>query len=166
MTRSNLNSAPPEHAVTCRRLRSGEPGVPAGVCGHGVERRLCVLGDVGAGRRGHLPRAARHTPLAVPGFSLGGHWTALTGHVLVSCCARVFVGRLVSLLNSRLVGLVVKASTSRAEDPGFDSRLRRGEFSGSSHTSVLKIGNPVATLPGTWCYKVSAGTDLPGVGIL
>ena len=31
----------------------------------------------------------------------------------------------------RLVGLVVKASATRAEDPGFDSHLRRGDFSGS-----------------------------------
>ena len=36
----------------------------------------------------------------------------------------------------RLVGLVVKASASGAEDPEFDSRLRRGNFSGSSHTST------------------------------
>ena len=28
----------------------------------------------------------------------------------------------------RLVGLVVKASASRAEDPGFESRLRRDFF--------------------------------------
>ena len=34
----------------------------------------------------------------------------------------------------RLGGLVVKASASGAEDPGFESRLRR-DFSGSSHTS-------------------------------
>ena len=47
----------------------------------------------------------------------------------------------------RLAGLVVKASASRAEDPGFESRLRR-DFSGSSHTSDLKIDFPVATLPG------------------
>ena len=47
----------------------------------------------------------------------------------------------------RLVGLVVKASASRAEDPGFESCLRR-DFSGLSHTSDLKIGTPVATLPG------------------
>ena len=39
------------------------------------------------------------------------------------------------LLFDRLVGLVVKASTSRAEDPGFESRLRRDFFSESSHTS-------------------------------
>ena len=31
------------------------------------------------------------------------------------------------LLLNRLVGLVVKASVSRAEDPGFDSRLLRVE---------------------------------------
>ena len=37
-----------------------------------------------------------------------------------------FVGWLIA---DRLVGLVVKASASRAEDPGFESRLRR-DFSG------------------------------------
>ena len=41
-----------------------------------------------------------------------------------------------------------------------------GIFSGSSHTSDLKIGTPVATLPGAWRYRVSAGTDRPGVSIL
>ena len=35
----------------------------------------------------------------------------------------------------RLAGLVVKACASRVADTGFDSRLRRGHFSGSSHTS-------------------------------
>ena len=63
----------------------------------------------------------------------------------------------------RLVGLVVKA---RAEDPGFESRLRRDFFSGSNHTSDFKIGTPVATLPGAWRYRVSAGTGRPGVSIL
>ena len=65
----------------------------------------------------------------------------------------------------RLVGLVVKASASRTEGPGFESRLHR-DFSGSSHTSDLKIGTPVATLPGAWRYRVSAGTGRPGVSIL
>ena len=70
-----------------------------------------------------------------------------------------------SLPTCRLVGLVVKASASRAEDPGFESRLR-GDFSGSSHTSDFKIGTPVVTLPGAWRYRVSAGTGRPGVSIL
>ena len=39
-------------------------------------------------------------------------------------------------------------------------------FSGSSHTSDFKIGIPVATLPGAWRYRVSAGTGRPGVSIL
>ena len=65
----------------------------------------------------------------------------------------------------RLVGLVVKASTWGAEDPGFESRLRL-DFSGSSHTSDFKIGTPVATLPGAWHSRVSAGTGWPGVSIL
>ena len=54
-----------------------------------------------------------------------------------------------------LVGLVVKASASRAS---------AGIFSGSSHTS--DIGTPVATLPGAWRYRVSTGTGRPGVSIL
>ena len=58
-----------------------------------------------------------------------------------------------------------KASASRAEGPGFESRLRR-DFSGSSHTSDLNIGTPVATLPGAWRYRVSGGTGRPGVSIL
>ena len=84
------------------------------------------------------------------------------------------------------VGLVVKASASTAGDPVFDSCLRRGDFSGSSHTSDpgfesrlchdffsgsshtsdLQIGTPVATLPGAWRCRISAGTGQPGVSIL
>ena len=41
----------------------------------------------------------------------------------------------------RFVGPVVKVSASRAADPGFDSR---GDFSGSSHTSDIYTGTPVA----------------------
>ena len=65
----------------------------------------------------------------------------------------------------RLTGLVVKASTSGAEDPGFKSRLRL-DFFKSSHTSDLNIGTPVGTLPGAWRYRVSAGTGQPGVSML
>ena len=53
-----------------------------------------------------------------------------------------------------LVGLVVKASALRAEDCA-------EIFRWLSHTSDLKIGTPVATLPGAWCYRVSAGTGWP-----
>ena len=60
---------------------------------------------------------------------------------------------------------MVKVSDSGAEDLGFESRLRR-DFSVSSHTSDIKTGTPVATLPGAWHYKVSAGTDRPGVSVL
>ena len=41
-----------------------------------------------------------------------------------------------------------------------------GIFSGSSHTSDLNIGTPVATLPGAWRYRVSTGNGRPGVSIL
>ena len=65
-----------------------------------------------------------------------------------------------------LAGLVVKASASRATDPGFDFRLCQGDSSESSHTGDLKVGTPVATLPGAWRDRSSAGTCLPGVSIL
>ena len=60
---------------------------------------------------------------------------------------------------------MVKASASGVEDPGLESRLRR-DFSGSNHTSDLKIGTPVVTLPGACQYRVSAGTGRSGVSIL
>ena len=41
-----------------------------------------------------------------------------------------------------------------------------GIFPGSSYTSDFKIGTAVATLPGAWHYRVSAGTGWPGVSIL
>ena len=65
-----------------------------------------------------------------------------------------------------LVGPVDKVSASRAADPGFDFRLRSRDFSGSSHTSDLKTGTPVASLPGAWYCRVSTGTGWHGVSIL
>ena len=57
---------------------------------------------------------------------------------------------------------MVKASASRAEGPGFESHLRR-DFSGSSHTSDLKLALQWLPCPGAWRYRVSAGTGRPGV---
>ena len=67
---------------------------------------------------------------------------------------------------SPLVGQVVKASASRAADLGSIPAFACGSFFRPSHTSDLKIGTPVATLPGAWCYRVRARTGWPGVGIL
>ena len=60
------------------------------------------------------------------------------------------------LAPAQRLGLVVKASASRAADPAFKSRLLR-DFSGKSHTSDLRIGTPVETLPGAWYFWISAG---------
>ena len=84
---------------------------------------------------------------------------------LCMLCVCVKLCRQVRPWDSRLAGLVAKASASGAEDPGFESRFRR-DFSRSSHTSDIEIGTPVATLPGAWRYRVSAGTGRPGVSIL
>ena len=93
--------------------------------------------------------------------------------ILWSTRTKVMGGLLNSLLSSGiftvavycLIGIVVKASASGAEGPGLESCLRQ-DFSRLSHTSDLKIGTPVATLPGAWHYRVSAGTGQPGVSIL
>ena len=65
-----------------------------------------------------------------------------------------------------LTGVVVKAPTSRMGDLVFDFCLRPGDLFGSSHTSDLKIGAPVAIKPGTWCYRVSTGFVCLLVGCL
>ena len=85
--------------------------------------------------------------------------------MLSRCASSHFFSKLVCIAWDRLAGLVFEASASGAEDPGFESRLGR-DFSGSSHTSDLKIGTPVATLPGAWHYRVSTGTGRPGVSVL
>ena len=64
-----------------------------------------------------------------------------------------------------LVGLVVRRPPRERKIPGSNPACA-GIFSGSSHTSDFKIGTPVATLPGAWRYRVSAGTGPPGVSIL
>ena len=62
---------------------------------------------------------------------------------------------LFSSLPHRIVGLVVKASSSRAEDTA---------CAGIFPESRLK--NWHSTLPGAWRYRVSAGTGWPSVSIL
>ena len=65
----------------------------------------------------------------------------------------------------RLIGLVGRRPPREQKIPGSNPACA-GIFLGSSHTSDLKIGTPVTTLPGAWCYRVSAGTGRPGVSIL
>ena len=61
---------------------------------------------------------------------------------------------------------MVKACTLTAADPGVRFSVELGFFQGQSQTSDLKIGTLVATLPGTWHYKVIAGTGQLDVNIL
>ena len=66
----------------------------------------------------------------------------------------------------RLVGLVVTVSTSRAEDPRFEFRLRRGDFfSGVESYQWLQNWHS-SGYPARCLYRVSAGTGWPGVSIL
>ena len=60
---------------------------------------------------------------------------------------------------------LVQGSVSRVAVPRFDSRSRRGDFSGSSHTSGLKIDTPVATLPGQhWDWLARCQYIVTGLG--
>ena len=65
----------------------------------------------------------------------------------------------------RLVGLVVRRPPREWKVPGSNPACA-GIFLGSSHTSDLKIGTPVATLPGACCYRVHTGAGRPSVSIL
>ena len=59
----------------------------------------------------------------------------------------------------RLVGLVIKASTSSGGSRVRFPRAPRGFFSGSSHTSDLQTGTTVTALPGVWRYNSDNGAD-------
>ena len=65
-----------------------------------------------------------------------------------------------NLIGDLVLGARLESGRSRYE-PG-----SRWVLSGSSHTSDLNTGIPVAPLPGAWCYRVSPGTRRPGVSIL
>ena len=69
------------------------------------------------------------------------------------------------LIPTRLVDLVVRCPPRERKIPGSNPAWAV-IFSGSSHTSDLKIDTPVATLPGAWHYRVSTGTGRPSVSIL
>ena len=72
---------------------------------------------------------------------------------------------IIILVIDRLVGLVVRRPPPERKISGSNPACD-GIFSGSSHTSDLKIGTLVATLPGAWRCRVSTGTGRPGVSIL
>ena len=65
----------------------------------------------------------------------------------------------------RLAGLVVRRPPRERKIPGSNPACA-GIFSGSSHTSDSTVGTLMATLPGAWCYRVSAATGRHGVSIL
>ena len=87
----------------------------------------------------------------------------------VACCCKLLQDATTVLANAlvcdRLVGLVVRRPPRERKVPGSNPACA-GIFSGSSHTSDLKIGTPVATLPGAWRYRVSTGTGRHGVSIM
>ena len=86
--------------------------------------------------------------------------------VVVGWLVFLFVWFLVLLCSlDRLAGLVVRRPPRERKILGSNPACA-WIFSGSSHTSDSKIGTPVATLPGAWRYRVSAGTGRTGVSIL
>ena len=57
-------------------------------------------------------------------------------------------------------------SASRAADPCSVTAFSVEIFPGPSGNNDFKFGHPVATLPGAWRHRISAGTGWPGVSIL
>ena len=86
---------------------------------------------------------------------------------LITYCSVLSLVRMTwsALSKYHLVGLVVRRPPRERKVPGSNPACA-GIFSGSSHASDLNIGTLVATLPGAWHYRVSAGTGRPGVSIL
>ena len=115
------------------------------VCRHGGDV-LCGRGGgecVGGGPdQGSLPTGA--------GARSG------SGHAEGGCRGWGFVSRDVPR-GDCLGGLVVKVSTSRAADLSSNPAFLVEIFPGC-HTSDFKIGTPVVTLLGAWCFRISAGT--------
>ena len=65
-------------------------------------------------------------------------WRLRFNAVLTGRCRCRVTDPAVPVVLNRLDGLVVRVSASRAEDPGFESRLRQ-DFSGSSHARCLAL---------------------------
>ena len=71
----------------------------------------------------------------------------------------------ISVSETASFSLWLRCPPRERKSPGLNPACA-GIFSGSSHTSDLKIGTPVATLPDAWCYRVNAGTGWLGVSLL
>ena len=84
-----------------------------------------------------------------------------------SRCAGIFPGRVIPVTSIlALQWPLCQASSVKWSVLGLIGLVSVYRFLGSSHTSDLKIGTPVAILLGAWRYRVSAGTVRPGVSIL
>ena len=142
--------------------RIGQPGVQNTVTGGDCQVDLQLLSQ--SGRKSNcLSRSVLEIHFAK---TQTNGTSRLVSFPLASCstpCSTATFLLRSAVCGTALVGLMVKASTSRAEDPWFESSLCRDFFWGRVD---LKIGTPVATLPGTWRYRVSAGTGWLGVSIL
>ena len=91
------------------------------------------------------------------------------GHVLSYCPVHITedvdVGWSLNSFLTTSLAKWLRCPRRERKIPGSNSACAR-IFSGSSHTNDLKIGTPVATLPGAWRDRVSAATGRPGVSIL
>ena len=92
--------------------------------------------------------------------------TRWKGRLYLEFAAEQYVGVIIPQGETASLALRLKRPPRERKIPGFDSRLRRGDFCRSSHTRDLKIGSSVADLPGAWRHRVSAGIGWPGVSIL
>ena len=142
------------------------------------QKRLSTARDVGwqgkyNSRQVDLPHPLPHSPSALDHVTDTFH--AISFPMNPSFKNQVFLQtdfpglacglvRTFTCYRHRIGGLVLGArleSGRSRHEPGL-----RWVLSGSSHTSDLNIGIPVAPLPGAWCCRVSPGTGRAGVSIL
>ena len=97
-------------------------------------------------------------------FCLFVFFLCVCTHILIYASVYIYI-YICTHTHDRLVGQVVRRPPRERKIPGSNLACA-GIFSGSSHTSDLNIGTPVATLPGARRYGVSTGTGRPGVSIL
>ena len=96
-------------------------------------------------------------------------WTGLEWNILLRKAENreewrklVVKSTVVPQRSHRLVGLVVRRPRKILGSNPACAEI----FPGSSHTSDLRTGTPVATLPDAWRYRDSTGSGRPGVSIL
>ena len=87
-----------------------------------------------------------------------------THHYILACCWDVKQTSS-HIMDTALFALCLRCPPPEQQTQGLIPTRVMGDFPGC-HTSDIKTGASVATLPGIWRYRVGTGTGWPSVRIL